>query len=367
MGKYRICVYAITKNEEKFVDRWMDSMEEADLIIVTDTGSTDRTVEKLRARGAIVYEEIIEPWRFDKARNCSLAHVPDNIDIAVCTDLDEVLRKGWRKHLEKAWLPDATMGNYLYNWSLNADGTPNTQFIYFKVHIKSCYKWSCPVHEFLEFVINKDFAQEKKVFIDGMILDHYPDIIKSRSSYLPLLEMGVEEAPFDDRMRYYLGREYMYLHRWNDCITTLRHHLILPSASWAEERSASMRWIAKSYHQLGNIKEAYEWYYKAIAEVPGMRDPYIECAKMAYLLKDWVTVIYMTETALQIKEKSKVYVNMGYSWDYTPNDLSAIAHYWLGNYETSLHHATLALDYDKDDARLKNNYNLIYQKLKQQG
>ena len=52
MNHYRICVYAICKNEEKFADAWMDSMQEADAVVVLDTGSTDHTVEKLRARGA---------------------------------------------------------------------------------------------------------------------------------------------------------------------------------------------------------------------------------------------------------------------------------------------------------------------------
>ena len=52
MGIYKICVYAISKNEEPFVDRWMDSMSEADEVVVLDTGSEDGTVEKLRARGA---------------------------------------------------------------------------------------------------------------------------------------------------------------------------------------------------------------------------------------------------------------------------------------------------------------------------
>ena len=41
MGNYNICVYAICKNEAKFVDRWMDSMSEADHIVVLDTGSVD--------------------------------------------------------------------------------------------------------------------------------------------------------------------------------------------------------------------------------------------------------------------------------------------------------------------------------------
>ena len=48
MKKYKICVYAISKNEEKFVDRWMDSVSEADEVFVLDTGSTDETVEKLK-------------------------------------------------------------------------------------------------------------------------------------------------------------------------------------------------------------------------------------------------------------------------------------------------------------------------------
>lgn len=44
---YKICIYAICKNEIQFVDRWLESMEEADYIVVLDTGSTDGTYEKL--------------------------------------------------------------------------------------------------------------------------------------------------------------------------------------------------------------------------------------------------------------------------------------------------------------------------------
>ena len=63
----RIAVYAICKNESQFVDRWMDSMSEADQVVVLDTGSTDDTVERLKKRGAQVTVELISPWRFDVA------------------------------------------------------------------------------------------------------------------------------------------------------------------------------------------------------------------------------------------------------------------------------------------------------------
>ena len=87
---YKVVVYAIAKNEEKFVDRWVNSMQEADDIYVLDTGSTDNTVNKLKSLGVHVKQKIINPWRFDVARNESLKMVPEDVDICVCTDLDEI-------------------------------------------------------------------------------------------------------------------------------------------------------------------------------------------------------------------------------------------------------------------------------------
>ena len=54
MNKYKVCVYAISKNEEKFVERWVNSMKEADEIYVLDTGSDDNTVSKLKELGVNV-------------------------------------------------------------------------------------------------------------------------------------------------------------------------------------------------------------------------------------------------------------------------------------------------------------------------
>ena len=123
-----------------------------------------------------------------------------------------------------------------------------------------------------------------------------------------------------------------------------------------------MRWIAHSSYKLGKLEDAYAWYFRALAEAPGMRDAYVECAKMAYFEKDWPMVFFMAEEALRIKDKSQSYVNMGYSWDHTPSDLCAIACYWLGMYERARSHAREALTLHPDDIRLKNNLKLIEEK-----
>lgn len=90
------------------------------------------------------------------------------------------------------------------------------------------------VHEVLKWV--GEGVPGPTVTVEGMQLDHHPDPTKSRGQYLPLLELSVEEEPEDDRNTHYLGREYMYRGRWDDCIRTLEHHLSMPTATWKDER-----------------------------------------------------------------------------------------------------------------------------------
>lgn len=105
------------------------------------------------------------------------------------------------------------------------------------------------VHEVLKWV--GEGVPGPTVTVEGMQLDHHPDPTKSRGQYLPLLELSVEEEPEDDRNTHYLGREYMYRGRWDDCIRTLEHHLSMPTATWKDERAASMRYIALSWAPKG--------------------------------------------------------------------------------------------------------------------
>ncbi|MDO5291310.1 MAG: glycosyl transferase family 2 [bacterium] len=361
MGRYKVCVYAICKDEEQFVAAWMDSMKEADLVVVTDTGSMDGTVEELQKLGATVYIEKVIPWRFDIARNISLGHVPEDVDICVCTDLDERLEPGWREKLEAVWQDDVCQGKYIYNWSLNEDGTPYIQFTYFKIHKRKGFRWIYPCHEVLSYTGNEPF---KEVFIDGLVLNHHPDPKKSRGSYLALLKLGVEEMPEDDRMNYYLGREYMYQGNWKDCISCLKKYLSLKTATWREERGAAMRWIASSYAALNQFNQAYTWYYHAIAEVYWMRDGYVEFAKFANQLGDFATTYFMAMEALKITEKSDCYINSGEAWDATPYDLAAVGAFYLGLYEEALTYAKMAVQLAPKDARLRENLTLIEGTLK---
>ena len=362
MKKYKICVYAISKNEEKFVDRWFESMKEADDIFVLDTGSTDNTVNKLNNLGVNVKQEIIDPWRFDVARNKSLDMIPDDYDICVCTDLDEVFVPGWREELERVWDNNTNRLMYNYNWLLDENNNPLVNFYIEKIHTRKNYKWTHPVHEVLTY-IGED--NENKNVTDLITVNHYPDNSISRSSYLPLLELSVRENPNDDRNMHYLGREYIFYHKWNECIDTLIKHLNLPSATWKDERCASMRFIARSYTSLGRYDEAEMWLDKAIKEAPYLRDPYVEKALLEYQLKNWDELFTCCTNALKIKTHTKSYINEQFSWDHTIYDLLSLYYYNDNELDLSLLYVNKALKLNPNDKRLINNKNLIEKEFKE--
>ncbi len=358
MNKLKICVYAITKNEEKFAERWYNSMKEADEVYVLDTGSTDNTVEKLKKLGAKVTVKEIKPWRFDVARNESLKLVPEDYDVCVCTDLDEVLSPGWREKIELLWKDEVNHLRYNYNWSHDENGNPLVNFYIEKIHARNNYEWVHPVHEVLKY------TGEKEVFAttDEITVDHWPDDTKSRSSYLPLLELSVKENPNDDRNVHYLGREYMFYDKWNEAIDTLIRHLSLPTATWKDERCASMRFIARCYKNLKRYEESRMWLDKAIMEAPYLRDSYVERALLEYELQDWEKVKTFCLDALEIKSHAKSYINEPFSWNYTPYDLLSISEFYLGNFDEALKWCDKAIDMEPDNERLLNNKKIIQEK-----
>lgn len=360
MNKYKIAVYAICKNEEKFIKRWVKSMKEADAIYVLDTGSTDNSLRMFEELGVNIKQEIIKPWRFDIARNKSLELVPENFDICVCTDLDELFKPGWRNVIENIWDKNTTRLRYDYNWKLNEDNIPEINFYIEKIHSRKNYEWTHPVHEILTYTN----GNENIITTDDITLNHYPDNTKSRSTYLPLLELSVKESPKDDRNMHYLGREYMYYGKYEDAIKTLKKHLELETATWKDERCASMRFISRCYKYLNNYSEAKNWAQLAIKEAPHLRDPFVEKALVDYELKDWNEVINNCFRALDIKHNPKTYINEPFCYDHTIYDLLSIAFFQKELYKFSLVAINEALTITPNEQRLLNNKAIIEEKIK---
>lgn len=351
MKTLKICVYAICKNEEQFIDRWVDSMSEADHIVVLDTGSTDNSFEKLKARGVDVHQEIITPWRFDVARNMALNLVPNDIDICVSADMDEILLPGWYEKLQASWQNDATSAVCRFVCNFNEDGSEGGVFWPLRIHKRHDYVWTHGIHEVLTYF---ETGSEKTISIPGMQFHHYPDDSKPRP-YLALLEAAVKQNPNDSRDHFYLGREYMYHNNWEKCLLTLQTYLSLPTSTWNEERSAALRYIAKSYLNQDKKKEAILSLELAAKEAPHLREPLIELATIYYFDKAWKQVATLIDQALLITTPSQTFINEGNAWDSTPYDMGSIAHYELGHHDLALVYAMKALELSPNNERIQAN------------
>lgn len=361
MKKFKICVYAICKNEEKFVSAWVGSMKEADEIVVLDTGSTDNTVEELKKLGVKVEQKIFKPWRFDVARNESLKLVSDDVDFCVCVDLDERFKKGWRRELEKFLSEDISRVSYRYTWNFNEDGSEGVVFFADKIHRNKMFVWEHPVHETLKQI---DFRFNKHITIPTLQLSHYADTSKSRASYLPLLELSVKEDPTSDRNVHYLGREYYFYGKYEKAIEVLKHHLEMPNSKWDQERSASCRIIGSCYEKLNQAKKAVRYYQISISECPRIREPYIELAKFYFKKKNYLSAIVYLHSALNIQTRELTYMSQPECWNAFPYDLLALSYYNIKKYHNASYYGNIALSMSPNDKRLKENLAFYNQKLK---
>lgn len=354
----KAAVYTIALNEEQFVERWYESAKDADYILIADTGSTDGTVEKAKALGINVISIKVSPWRFDDARNAALAALPEDIDMCVSLDMDEIITPGWKEILAKGWEDGINRPNYKHIWSWNEDGTPGLEFSYDHIHGRHGFRWRHPVHEAL---YNYGTVEQKRGWLQGIETHHHPDPTKSRAQYLPLLEMSVREDPYNDRNAFYYGRELYFYGRYQEAAEELKRHLSLPTAKWPPERAASMRFIAKS---LPN--DAEEWYKKAMLEAPGRREPLVDLAELYYNKQDWENSLEYAEQAIAIQEKPLEYLCEAKAWGHAPYDFAAIAAFWLGKYDKAIKYAMKAVEIEPNDKRLQNNLQLIKAKLVKQ-
>ena len=342
----KIAVYAISKNEASFVERFCESAKDADMILIADTGSTDETVELARACGATVPEICITPWRFDKARDAAMALIPRDIDVCISLDLDEQLEPGWREEIERVWKEDTTRLRYKFDWGAGIT------FYYEKIHARHGYHWHHPCHEY-----PRPDARIKEVYAhtDMLLVSHHPDPTKSRGQYIDLLELSVKEDPSCPRNAFYYARELTFHRRWVDAIVALHKYLENPNANWPNERCYAMRVMAQSYEALGDTTQAQVWLEKATKEAPNTREPWVELADLARKTDQWQLSYDCAMQALTIKDKALVYTMDPSVWGAKPHDLLALAAYKLGFREEAVEHGKLATELAPHDQRLKTN------------
>lgn len=346
MNNLKICVYAISRNEQQFVNRFWQSVQDADLVLLADTGSTDCTVELAKQCGIVTYSISVDPWRFDVPRNTALSLVPGDFDVCVSLDLDEIMTPGWRQEIERLWVPGTTHMRYRYNWG------NNLEFSYEKIHHRHGYQWRNMCHEVL---VADPRIKEQWVETDQLLTQHLPDPSKSRAQYLDLLAADVKDNPHNERNALYYARELHFNRRWQDCILAVDRYLAMPAATWSHERSYALRYQGRSHKALAQWNQAEHAFLQAQQAEPSIREPWIDLCELYQITRQWDRSLDAVEQALALTHREYFYTADPEVWKSKPYDLAALAAWNLGIKPKAVEYGLQAVELDPQNARLISN------------
>ena len=308
----KIAVYTIALNEEKFVERWYESAKDADYLLIADTGSTDKTKRIAKKLGIKVVDISIKPWRFDDARNAALALLPDDIDMCISLDMDEVLSEGWREHLEKT-TGTQIVYKYTQNWrDIETQIHPKTQFLASKIHSRHGYRWKFIVHEY----IFPDRNANHKTELCELEIFHKPDNEKSRAQYDPLIKDALDENINSDRYQLYYAKSLLNYDVKQAEIEFLKFIKMKHSETTLHD-------IAFCYVLLAHLdnSKAKKYLTKSVKTCPQRREGYVSLAMYYYKREKWRKCEKLCKQALKIKE-AIIDFNYGeYAWGKLPQNM----------------------------------------------
>lgn len=354
----KICVYAIAKNEAKHAEEWYNSMKEADLVVVLDTGSEDNTVDILSSLGARVYTINYDHFRFDVARNDSLSLVPEEYNICVCTDLDERFEPGWAELLRANWNEDVhRRALYPYVHDHLEDGSEGFIFTLDKIHGRKNSYWRFAVHEIL-FV--DGYSDETTLrFEDGIRLHHYPDMTKSRANYVNLLQERIAEDPTDSLGVLQYGMELQNNGMYAEAIAAYEEVVYSRFADFEPiEIAGSFCHLGECYEALGDQKRAISNYIAGITEDSQYRECYYCLAKTFMFCGMSDMAIGIAQEALKTSVRRYHWIEGVFTWAWGIYDILWRCYYDKGEYEKALIYVTLALQTEPGNASLQESYSL---------
>jgi glycosyltransferase involved in cell wall biosynthesis len=260
----KISAVLIVKNEEVLLARCLESVKEADEIIVCDTGSSDRTVEIARQFTDKVYTDYTWNDSYCEARNHAKRKATGDWILSI--DADEFLEGGF-----EAVRTDAAQA--LQAVDINMFHEHSRQWHKFPRLFKNAPHifWTNIVHN-IPNVAGEFIGKTSIVF--GYSPAHALDPDRS----LRMLERSVRQNPKNLRDHFYLGREYYYRGRNEDCVRKLGQYVI-ESNSYSEKADAFMI-MARAFRALGDNGSAKDACLQAVHLNPKWYEP---MEFMAYL------------------------------------------------------------------------------------
>lgn len=262
-----------------------------DEIVVTDTGSTDRTVEIARARGARVTHF---PWIDDFSAARQFAFDQATTDWVFWLDADDLVQHPERI---RPLLSDASDDIGVYQWKYiigrNPDGSP--AYSYWRERCarnNGQFRWAGRIHEVL---LNHGPLRTEQT--DDVFVIHQPPVGRDKDPgrNLRILEAEYEQAGGNPGTRtlFYLGREYADNGHIDKAIEILTRSG--REDPWDDQRYLALIQAAGLHLRNGDQGRAIDAYLESMKTHPTWPDAYFGLAEIYYYRKEWEKVIHWVD------------------------------------------------------------------------
>lgn len=302
-----IAALLMVKDEEARIHVTLNSItNHIDSLVVYDTGSTDKTLEIIRAfcKKHHITLRLKEGvfTNFAESRNVALDFADSfaGIDFLLLMDANDELRKGnVLRDFAREHITDDKPAYYVHQYlEASSDSDEHVSFYNIRfIRRGSGLRYSGYTHETIY-----GCPLSKKIPEVQLYQDREQDMAKSRLRYqrdVELLTQQCNENPDDSRTLYYLGQSYHCLGNSGKAIRYYKKRIEIVGGFEEERFVASWmigvisdNWDEKIIH----LMKAYEMAHRA--------EPVYELAKMYSEKKEWAIASHFAELACEIQYPS---------------------------------------------------------------
>lgn len=329
-GEHKICLTMIVRNEEKIIERCLDSAKGiVDCISICDTGSTDNTVKiieeymKKNNIPGMIYKDVWKNFGHNRTLSAGSARktlaklkfpLEDTFLLLLDADMMLQIDPAFKKSdLDKDsyLISQKTSGYSLYNIRLVRASLP-----WESLGVTHEY-WSCrkPCTEAQLSTLNIDDRDD-----GGCKSDKFERDVK-------LLTQGLEQEPENERYLFYLAQSHLCLKNYDEAIKWYKKRI--DKGGWIEEVWYSKLMIGESYEAMGQDDKALVYYLNAYQYNPARAEPLYRISRYYRLKEQYNLAYFFAEQGSRIPYPKTQLLNISYPiYDYLfDEDISIAAYY----------------------------------------
>ena len=272
-----VTLYAIAKNEEQHIEKFIENSKKFFNTVVVDTGSTDNTVQLLRDAGITVYEhpQIKKEFDFSVARNQALSYV--KTDWAFSLDFNEDVTDLYLDGFD--FLQDEfTSFKHLRFDDNGTDEPQQSNEVHVRFHRTENYKWINAVHEMPVFIPTKKFLSEFSVETSIKITKKNHKSVSKELFYFDICEREYKKDPTNWYYIWFIFNHYFNVGNYSKALQFGQEYLSVSKAYFDTFRIFVFIKCSICLIQLQDLLKGANYAFHAVSEAMNIGEPFLSQA-----------------------------------------------------------------------------------------